>query len=311
MDKSQFFDRRFRDLAVMITAVAVLCIAATAGQAATVGAFDLTGTEPGSPHGDTGGNALFVDGWNGATEFGDFTIPADGFLTESTMRNDNDGDAETVGFLVWRPLSPFPWADPADFEVVHNVVVGPDDAAGADDPSMATSYPLESLPVQQGDVLGHYNDGGTGTAFPIPMSCCFVGPSDIQATAGNPGGPGTIFAFDPYPQAREYYFNVTLGEPPELLGDFNDDSVIDTVDAGILRDNLNEHLDRTVGYEEGDIDFNGKIDLRDFSQFKAIFQNQAGAAAATGVPEPSSVVLSLFALTGIAAIAQRRGHRAR
>ena len=95
-----------------------------------------------------------------------------------------------------------------------------------------------------------------------------------------------------------------------LLGDFNDDMTVDGLDADILRTHLNAHLDGSVAYGDGDIDFDGDVDLEDFAQLKAILQNPLATALATGVPEPSSVVLSLSALAGIAALARRRSQRA-
>ncbi|MDC0936877.1 PEP-CTERM sorting domain-containing protein [Pirellulales bacterium] len=117
------------------------------------------------------------------------------------------------------------------------------------------------------------------------------------------GGTGTL----------EFNFNgsqtvITAGGI--LLGDFNDDLTVDTLDADILRTHLNAHLDGSVAYEDGDIDFDGDVDLGDFAQLKNILQNPPATAQATGVPEPSSVVLSLSALAGIAALARRRSQRA-
>ena len=92
--------------------------------------------------------------------------------------------------------------------------------------------------------------------------------------------------------------------PPEP-GDFNDDMMIDSVDAGILRDHLNAHLDGDVGFEDGDMDGNRRVDLVDFALFLKVFPGAADAG--TVVPEPSSVALSLFAWAGLVAVARRRG----
>ena len=95
------------------------------------------------------------------------------------------------------------------------------------------------------------------------------------------------------------------------LGDFNSDTVVNLGDFAILRDNMNEHLDREVVYEDGDINCDGKIDLEDFGQFKEIFLQQSQTSSPLGVPEPSSIALSLWALAGIALQVRRRGHRTR
>ena len=95
------------------------------------------------------------------------------------------------------------------------------------------------------------------------------------------------------------------------LGDFNSDTVVDLQDFSRLRDNMNAHLDREVGYEDGDIDFDGDIDLDDFGQWKEIYLHLSQTSSAIGVPEPSSVALSLWALAGIALQVRHRGHRTR
>jgi hypothetical protein len=69
-------------------------------------------------------------------------------------------------------------------------------------------------------------------------------------------------------------------------------------------------LVEAVTYEDGDIDFDGDVDLYDFRMWKEIYQSQPGAAPVAGVPEPSSVALSLAALVGIAAVVRRRSYRA-
>jgi hypothetical protein len=94
-----------------------------------------------------------------------------------------------------------------------------------------------------------------------------------------------------------------------VLGDFNYDEVIDSLDFGILRDHLYDHLDGPVTYSDGDIDFDSDIDLYDFRQFKVLFPGLV--AAATGVPEPSSLALTLCALAGITALVPRLGHHPR
>ena len=107
-------------------------------------------------------------------------------------------------------------------------------------------------------------------------------------------------------------FNDPGSVVPDLVpGDFNSDGTIDSLDANILADNLNGHLDGDVDFSKGDIDLDFDVDLDDFIQFREIFLQQPPLAAGTGVPEPSSVALLLAALTGVAAVARRRNHRVR
>ena len=75
----------------------------------------------------------------------------------------------------------------------------------------------------------------------------------------------------------------------------------------MLQERSVPRIREVVGYEHGDIDFDNDVDLADFQRFLEVYPG--AAAAASGVPEPSSVGLSLCVLAGIAAVARRRSHR--
>ena len=84
-----------------------------------------------------------------------------------------------------------------------------------------------------------------------------------------------------------------------LSADGNQDGVVDNDDYVILSDNLAEHLDGTsVGFEQGDIDFDGDVDLDDFGQFKDLFPGALGQSQA--IPEPASLTLAMGALVALA-----------
>lgn len=86
-----------------------------------------------------------------------------------------------------------------------------------------------------------------------------------------------------------------------LLGDFNEDEVIDDADFAILTGNMNTG-DQT--YQGGDIDFSGRVDLADFVNFRReAARFNAGAAA---IPEPSTSLMALFGLLGLAGLRRRR-----
>ena len=110
------------------------------------------------------------------------------------------------------------------------------------------------------------------------------------------GGPGGASVLDNI---------VLLGRLPGELGDFNADDAVDLIDFGILSDNLQGHLEGPVGDGQGDSDFDGDVDLDDFQKFKAAFPAVVAAAAALGVPEPSSVSLWASALAGVALLVGR------
>ncbi len=78
--------------------------------------------------------------------------------------------------------------------------------------------------------------------------------------------------------------------PPMDCGDFNGDEVVDQADYEILVANFNT----SGGFEAGDCTFDGRVDLKDFLDFREAF-----AAAQQGVavvPEPSAVYLVVIGL---------------
>ena len=163
---------------------------------------DLTRLPVGLPDGDTAGGALIIDGFHGP----EFIIPAGGgVLTKMTILNDPDETPEPTDLLVLRPDGA------GGFTVIHRVTIGPDD----DPPTTSgtTDYPLADLEVQAGDLLAHWGDG----AQPIPADCCGNGPSDIQINVPSENvDVGNTISFGPFPQKRDYFYNVTLGSGQPL-----------------------------------------------------------------------------------------------
>lgn len=80
---------------------------------------------------------------------------------------------------------------------------------------------------------------------------------------------------------------------PGLVGDFNGDDKVDFADFTILSANFNTEVD---GAEQGDIDFNKKVNLTDFLKFREAFLafNAGGEPSTSSVPEPTG-----FALLGV------------
>ena len=91
---------------------------------------------------------------------------------------------------------------------------------------------------------------------------------------------------------------VLLGDQPDP-GDFNMDGVIDLADWSIMLTNFNG----PGTAETGDVNFDRKVNFRDFIAFRELYAaaNPAGAAA---VPEPSSLLLLAFA--GLLSLGLRR-----
>lgn len=77
----------------------------------------------------------------------------------------------------------------------------------------------------------------------------------------------------------------------DVLGDFDENGSVEFVDFLILADNFGTG----TTYAEGDINFNGTVDLADFGEFRGLFLSlPAGEAAA--VPEPSAALLLQLAM---------------
>ncbi len=78
--------------------------------------------------------------------------------------------------------------------------------------------------------------------------------------------------------------------PPMDCGDFNGDEVVDRADYEILVANFNTR----GGFEAGDCTFDGRVDLKDFRDFREAFAAvQQGVAV---VPEPAAVYLVVIGL---------------
>ena len=88
-----------------------------------------------------------------------------------------------------------------------------------------------------------------------------------------------------------------------VQGDFNADGVVDLADFAILRDNMyTSGID--VGLAQGDIDFNKRVNIADFAQFRQAYAAAQPAGAA--VPEPATGLLAGIGALALAAIRRRR-----
>ncbi|WP_442482553.1 LamG-like jellyroll fold domain-containing protein [Aeoliella sp. SH292] len=92
---------------------------------------------------------------------------------------------------------------------------------------------------------------------------------------------------------------------PSIPGDTNDDGTVDVADFNLLRDNLGySGLPRGLGADI--VGNDGVIDFRDLRFFQDNFPAIVAAAGAQAVPEPSTIVMSLFALGVVASVARGR-----
>jgi hypothetical protein len=92
-----------------------------------------------------------------------------------------------------------------------------------------------------------------------------------------------------------------------LEGDFDGNGTVGVEDFNLLAMNLGAHLVGPVTYGQGDINFSQTVDLDDFREFKAVFPGVV--AAATGVPEPASVVLLVLSIVALLPLSRRRSKR--
>ncbi len=105
-------------------------------------------------------------------------------------------------------------------------------------------------------------------------------------------------------EIADHYNN--LATSSLLPGDFNGSGSVTPADFMILNNNLAAHLDRTIGFSDGDFDFDGDVDLDDFGQFKEIYP--VVVATALGVPEPAS--WGVCALGSVVLLSFRRQRQA-
>jgi hypothetical protein len=82
----------------------------------------------------------------------------------------------------------------------------------------------------------------------------------------------------------------TLPDP----GDFNSDGSVDLVDFNILASNMSLTFPITESFSKGDNNRDSRVNLRDFIEFREIFNAQAQGAAAS-VPEPTGTTLAVLA----------------
>lgn len=98
-------------------------------------------------------------------------------------------------------------------------------------------------------------------------------------------------------------------------GDFDTNGTINALDWGILRDNQHANLSGfslAEAYRHGDMTGDGLNNHADFAAFKATYETLNGlgsfAALLAGVPEPSTIVLSLASGVFLLAFRRREDH---
>ena len=128
--------------------------------------------------------------------------------------------------------------------------------------------------------------------------------SEFDSTNYEAYDPGIVYAYRGEFLAKDDELNVTFNQERRdgidgnailqavllsvagegvTLGDFNDDDVIDAADFDILAGNFGNE---GVSFADGDINFDRRINLADFLEFRTIFNGQSTGAA---VPEPTSL----------------------
>jgi len=93
----------------------------------------------------------------------------------------------------------------------------------------------------------------------------------------------------------------------ELIGDYNNDHVVNAADYTVWRNNLGG--DGSLLGANRDPANTGSISQDDYNSWKAHFGETGGAGSLAGsgvVPEPTAAMLALLALAGVAAATRRR-----
>ncbi len=148
------------------------------------------------------------------------------------------------------------------------------------------------------------------------------GTTTLATANSNPAGVVESIANLLLPTAGTYFAQITgaddtiqlyqlsLTATPILLGDYNQDGVVDAADYVVWRNSQGESVATGTG---ADGSFDGQITSADYTVWRAHFGQSSGAGAGGGsglseaaVPEPATSSLLLFALSTIALGWRRR-----
>jgi len=103
-------------------------------------------------------------------------------------------------------------------------------------------------------------------------------------------------------EPTEYQFEFLLSGPAGVAGDYNNNGTVDAADYVLWRNG---------GPLQNEIATVGSVTPEDYTEWKARFGNVSGSGAglySAAVPEPATVLLSLFGLSAFTSII-RRGQR--
>jgi hypothetical protein len=85
--------------------------------------------------------------------------------------------------------------------------------------------------------------------------------------------------------------SVNLAPPPGPTGDYNGNGTVDAADYVVWRDTLTQNVAMGTG---ADGSGNGTVDDADYNFWRTRFGNSVSpASSATGVPEPTTMILLL------------------
>jgi hypothetical protein len=167
-------------------------------QAVTVG-FDFFGQTPQFDTGDQGAPLhLFIH---------DYAMPYAGTVTSVTFRNDSDTTSglQPISLLILHPNA-------GGWNVAHRVDL--QDAIFNHGAPGDTTYMLPTaLPVEQGDIFGHWQEQGPG---PIPLNIYGTGLSNGQyGFYSSDIDPGDFILNAGFTGGRDYFINLNLTPVPE------------------------------------------------------------------------------------------------
>jgi hypothetical protein len=146
--------------------------------------------------------------------------------------------------------------------------------------------------------------------------------SCIDAAGCHPSNPGFPNSPPPQPSAGTESnkgvpygtkLTTTLGAPNYITGDFNKDGEVNMADYVVWRDTLNQPMGNESNHPAADANHDFLVTYADYLLWKANFGAPEGAAsgarylaaAAFGVPEPSSWAMAALAITTLALCPRR------
>ena len=146
--------------------------------------------------------------------------------------------------------------------------------------------------------MGFY-EGGGGDSFEVAIFDDF-----ITAEEAGPDAAGRAATAGLFIELGDGNLDWSVTGDPyvQVAGDFNADGIVDAADAEILVENFGDE----GGFDDGDLNLDGDINMHDASLFRPIYAAASAAGEASVVPEPGSVSLLLVGFAALLGFRRRK-----